>query len=398
MKRAMVAIALLVLSACGSSGDSDSRSEPGSPSAEDRAAFVDDLMVQADEQFAVAGVALLAALDRGYELTTIEAAVGEDRFSMDGVVAAASGDLVEPEGPDTEILVDKAPLRVDEESFGATLLVYALRSLPRQNSGITVAELGASLERDLVEADVGYGPGVAPPEDERPVRWGVSDEALVRGRARLIQIARLVDEGYSAEQIIDAVVFGTVLMCEKFEVGFGTFEDCILDGERPAGDAGSGVQSESADVDSGDSIPPDEPTVESSDDQEVWSAEFGFSSSPTATVSVPGMAVMTRRPGTNDFDVELSLTYIEPYGVDGECTQTIHYTYTGVGQLYSGDQSRVQASGTQVYDWTNTCGDPPDSTTTADQPVAFVQTEAGLEGTWIFFDPIVFASPVPTPV
>jgi hypothetical protein len=194
---------------------SDSSNESGSDTDDAGQYDADEvagaLIASSEGDEADASLALLISIDRGYDLNTVASAALAHLVTADGVIVTGDGATVKPQGPDAGLITDKPPPSDDgEDAAGieATLAVYT-QPEPLTRSW-TVDELGQILHDAYGDADVGGAAG------------GIT----------LSNILRMLDKGFSLEQVISAVVFGETESCQSDDLLGG--EICTIDGERPA--------------------------------------------------------------------------------------------------------------------------------------------------------------------
>lgn len=266
MTVAFVALALMAGS-CSSDGDSvtgtsgDLGLDTNTPS--DEVAVVDELFVLADGDRTTPAAALLMAIDRGYEINTVSAAILGHQFNLDGIVLDSSGNHFRPSGSDTGFISDKAPLNLSEETGGGVFEATPVK-LAFQRNTVTRSELLSSLLTDMGTADLGFGAGAAPPPENRAQPWESLDDQDAFNRAHTLRLISMIAAGNSAERIIQAIVFGEAVVCN---VDDGEYGDCTLSGLGTGGvplePATSTTTSEPAGT--GDSSVPEE-TVEPESD------------------------------------------------------------------------------------------------------------------------------------
>ncbi len=160
----------------------------------------------------VAGVAVLSAVDRGYDGALVFGAGVAGRLTAEGFVLADDASVLVPEGSDAGVIVDKTPLPVDAEAAGPAIdLVLAFYGQREPIKNVTAAELGDFLRES------GGGDG------------GIEDA----GNHTLRKIVQQLGRGFSIEQIVTAFVLGVNEDCETGELD--RLEFCTMAGERPAG-------------------------------------------------------------------------------------------------------------------------------------------------------------------
>lgn len=209
--------------------------------------------VLGDDVTAATGVVF--ALDRGYSLAQVVDAILGSQLEASGLIVVGDR-AAAPDGPAFDVIMDK-------DSVGALVMVLALG--PTSGGALTVAEFTGYLE--------GFQSWARTQVDEQRQReleaaeeWARQEEeaaaaAAARQAERLerfetmwatFTILNLSDRGYSAEQIITAIVLGLV-QCSEIPMLLEEFR-CDIPGERPA-DAERGVLA-SAEPGSADSEAP----------------------------------------------------------------------------------------------------------------------------------------------
>ena len=240
-----VVLAMLMLAAACSTGDGPaSGTEQGldNSGTPDAVAVVDELFVLANGNPGAPAASVLMAVDRGYSPPTVFAGVLAGRFDLEGIVLDDSGNHIAPSGPDLGFITGKTPLDLPDE---AALMGPRTRLISFQGRDtVSREDLLGPLYNDFLSADLGNGPGVAPPPEQRPDPWQDLTDREARDRLVLLEIMRLVEHGATAEQIVQALVLGDHIECDPF------FADCrIAEGssagapagtEPPQGESGGG--------------------------------------------------------------------------------------------------------------------------------------------------------------
>jgi hypothetical protein len=157
---------------------------------------------------AVSGVvAVVIALDRGYEGAVVIEAAALRQLTEDGVVVDDSGGIVTPAGSDGGAITDKTPLEVEEGAAGVDNQLLGLRQAP---DGVTTDEFRSKVEQ-------------------------LEQENSDRNSNIAGLIVLLVRAGYSGEQIVEGIVLGEWRLTCTVEIDtFGNPEEsCKFNGEDP---------------------------------------------------------------------------------------------------------------------------------------------------------------------
>lgn len=168
-----------------------------------------------------AGLAVAQGLDRGYSLTQLLEAIEDDRLDADGFVFDAD-ELVDPAGDDLGVISDKPEQPVTAQAL--RLIVFAGG---QADTAVTLDDLERTFEGDVLTALAEEFPA--------SVREQAQTIDAHRGRPPLggvyavYVLMTLIENGYSAESAITAVIIGDVGKCDGIH---GRTDLCVLS-ERP---------------------------------------------------------------------------------------------------------------------------------------------------------------------
>ncbi len=224
---AVAAVLVLLAASCsGGAGDENvANLDQESAGPFELVTVVDALFGLFEGEPSAPSVAVLVALDRGYELRTVVAAAFSGRIDLDGILTDDSGTALAPKGSDHFVVSDKALLVPNGEASPELTRLILIGT--HQSGTVTMAGLQQSLEDGLENADLGFGAGAAPATETEPDVWRSSEDRT--NRLQLAAILALASSGYSIEQIVFALVAGDSISC----ISSGSFQCIIVDGDEP---------------------------------------------------------------------------------------------------------------------------------------------------------------------
>lgn len=340
----LAAALLLVVAACGGDTPTPRAGGPGSaPTALEAAeaavaSLGDDL---------TAASAVVLALDRGYTLVqVVDAIMGRDL--RDTGVVVRSGAVVEPEGTASDVIVDKSPPQasgtfvlavgvvaggpaVTEEEFIGHLIAFSLG-------------LEDEFERQRVEAEE----RARQEQEEAAARAAEEAERLERLRTAAVTLTMLdlSARGYSAEQIIFALVLGLV-QCDAVPVPLPDWR-CDIVGETPAEDEAGVFASEQA-FSPVATVPPAGPSVVADG---YYRATFEPDYGDFATIDSARVSMIVSE-GRYALNVNVDYTTVWT-SADGSlsCTNWHEVSYSAEGD---GSDTSIFFTGRMTNDYTSTC-------------------------------------------
>lgn len=287
-------VLLVALFAAGCSTDLDLASDTTSPPTVSRptssvvsaersvevVAVTESIVDLAGGDSSFASAAMLMAVDRGYVFEVVRVAVLSDNFSLDGIVWA-DGVAVTPSGADVGFITDKSEFPSEELSFGdgtdvGVEVTLASFAAPAQELGLSLDGLFTALDNADLTPPEEVGVDMTAWENRRPQDKDAYGQTAV--------IAMLLHLGFSADQIINYVIYNEYLTCDDFA---SRQANCTLDGVppefgfgRPEETSGDVEEQAEADVEAEPGEPaPDESEPEGSSYM-FYNGSFGLRTEP----------------------------------------------------------------------------------------------------------------------